>query len=180
MVAADGSVRGKHGGYGWLASDGQYGLQGRVDSKTLIGPFASLVTELRAIDDAVRKLPGRHLTVFCDNSYAVSMARKWMDGKEIFPSGYAIERGNGKPAGLVTARRWIHANRERLDIRWTRSHQGAPLNEGADALARLASRYIKDDSELSADEYRRRAEGLATAFAQYFRRTADESRGYRL
>lgn len=172
VVAADGSVRGKHTGYGWLASDGQYGLHGRVDSKSLIGGRAPLVAELRAIDDAVRKLTRRRLTVFCDNSYAVSMARKWMSGEEILPAGYTTDRGNGKPAGLVTARRRIHLNRERLDIRWIRSHQGEPLNEGADALARLASRYIKADSGLTPCGYRERARGLAVAFAEEFRRLA--------
>ena len=172
VVAADGSVRGKHTGYGWLASDGQHGLHGRVDSKSMIGFRTSMVAELRAIDDAVLKLTGRHLTVFCDNSYAVSMARKWMGGEEILPQGYTTDRGNGKPAGLVTARRRIHLNRERLDIRWIRSHQGEPLNEGADALARLASRYARGDSGLTLSGYRERATGLAKAFAREFRRVA--------
>lgn len=172
VVSADGSVRGKFSGHGWLASDGQYGLRGRVDRKTMIGSRPSLVAELRAIDDAVRKLTGRHLTVFCDNSYAVSMARKWMNGEEILQTGYTTDRGSGKPAGLVTARRRMYVNRERLDIRWVRSHRGEPLNEGADALARLASRYVRGDSELSPAGYRERAGGLASAFAEEFRRCA--------
>lgn len=169
-VAADGSVRGRCCGYGWLASDGQYGLHGRLNSSNVIGRRASMVAELRAIDDAVRKLAGRHLTILCDNSYAVSMARKWMDGQETLPEGYSTERAEGKPAGLVVAQRRLHLNRNRLDIRWTRSHQGEPLNEGADALARLASRYVKGDSELSLAQYRERAQGLAGAFAADFRR----------
>lgn len=167
-VAADGSVRGRFGGYGWLASDGRYGLQGRIDSRTFIGCRASMVAELRAIDDAVRKVPGRRLNIFCDNSYAVSMARKWMDGQQILPEGYRTERAAGKTAGLLIAQRRLHLNRARIDIRWTRSHQGEPLNEGADALARLASRYIRGDSGLSPTEYRRRARGLAEAFAAEF------------
>jgi ribonuclease HI len=69
----------------------------------------------------------------------------------------------------------MYLNRERLDIRWIRSHQGEPLNEGADALARLASRYVKGDSELSAAAYRERAGGLASAFAAEFRRRAAEA-----
>ena len=169
-VAADGSVRRRFGGFGWLACDGQYGLHGRIDSRTVIGRRASMVAELRAIDDAVRKLAGRHLTVFCDNSYAVSMARKWMQGQQILPEGYSTERAEGKTAGLVIAQRRLHLNRARLDIRWARSHQGEPLNEGADALARLASRYVKGDSMLSPAEYRERARGLADAFAADFRR----------
>lgn len=170
-VAADGSVRGRFCGYGWLASDGQYGLQGRVDSRKLIGRRASMVAELRAIDEAVRRLAGRHLTVYCDNSYAVSMARKWMDGQEILPEGYSTERAAGKQAGLVVAQRRLHRNPARLDIRWAPGHRGEPLNEGADALARLASRYVKGDSGLTPGEYRERAQGLADAFAAAFRRT---------
>ena len=127
-----------------------------------------MVAELRAIDDAVRKVPGRRLNIFCDNSYAVSMARKWMDGQQILPEGYRTERAAGKTAGLLIAQRRLHLNRARIDIRWTRSHQGEPLNEGADALARLASRYIRGDSGLSPTEYRRRARGLAEAFAAEF------------
>lgn len=55
-VAADGSVRGRFCGYGWLASDGQHELAGRVDSKKVIGRRASMVAELRAINDAVHRL----------------------------------------------------------------------------------------------------------------------------
>lgn len=177
-VAADGSVRGRCCGYGWLASDGQYGLHGRIDSPRLIGRRKSMVAELRAIDAAVRRLTGRHLTVFCDNSYAVSMARKWMDGHEVLPEGYRAERADGRTAGLVLAQRRLHQNRARLDIRWTRSHRGEPLNEGADALARLASRYIKGNSELSPPQYEQRAGGLADAFATAFRRLETGSRSF--
>lgn len=169
-VAADGSVRGRFCGYAWLASDGQYGLQGRIDSRTVIGRRASMVAELRAIDDAVRRLTRRHLTVYCDNSYAVSMARKWMDGQEILPEGYRTDRATGRQAGLVIAQCRLHRNTARLDIRWARGHRGEPLNEGADALARLASRYVKGDSGLTPAQYRERAQGLADAFAADFRR----------
>lgn len=168
-VAADGSVRGRCCGYGWLASDGQYRLRGKIDSRRIVGRRITTVTELRAIDDAVRSLTRRHLTIYCDNSFAVAMARKWMAGEDILPEGYTTERDGGTPAGLVVAQRRLHRNRERLDIRWTRSHQGEPLNEGADALARLASRFVKGNSELTADSYRERAAGIAEAFAAHFR-----------
>ena len=42
----------------------------------------------------------------------------------------------------------IHAQRDRLTPIWVRSHQDEPLNEGADALARLTSRYATGTSEL--------------------------------
>ncbi len=169
-VAADGSVRGRSCGYAWLSSDGQYGLQSRTDSPKAIGRRASMVAELRAIDFAVLRLPSRHLTIYCDNSYAVSMGRKWMEGQLSFPDGYSIERSDGSLAGLVYAQSRLHRNASRLDIRWARSHQREPLNEGADALARLAFRYERGDSGLTQAEYQQRAQGLAKAFAQEFRR----------
>lgn len=106
------------------------------------------------------------------------MARKWMAGQQILPEGYSTQRGSGKLAGLVVAQRRLHRNASRLDIRWTRSHQGEPLNEGADALARLASRYIRGNSGLSAADYRRRAKGLADAFAAEFRRSGEQPVGW--
>ncbi|MFN6544543.1 hypothetical protein [Mycolicibacterium nivoides] len=46
------------------------------------------------------------------------------------------------------------------------------MNEGADALARLGSRYRRGDADLDEDEYHRRAAGIAQAFAAEFRRVA--------
>lgn len=42
-----------------------------------------------------------------------------------------------------------------------RGHACGSLNERADALARLASRYRRGDRDLNDDEYRRRAAGIA-------------------
>ena len=72
----------------------------------------------------------------------------------------------------MEAQNRIHAQRTRIDIQWQRGRQGDPLNEGADALARLASRRFASKGELSATEYHQRAAGLATAFAAEFRRSA--------
>ena len=49
-----------------------------------------------------------------------------------------------------------------------KGHCGDPLNEGADALARLASRYARGDDDLTPKEYDRRAAGLAASFAAEF------------
>jgi hypothetical protein len=48
--------------------------------------------------------------------------------------------------------------------------QGEPLNEGADALARLARRYAADPCDLTPTEYHRRADSLAEAFSKEFNR----------
>lgn len=169
-VATDGSVRGKITGYGWLASSGEYGMQGFRHSTKLIGPQVVLVAELRAIGVAVQKLRGRDITVLSDSRLAIGMVKRWMDGEDVLPEGYRAYRESGKTPGLVRARQMIHEDRARITPLWVKGHRGEPLNEGADALARLASRYALGDSALDAAEYHRRAEDLAVTFSREFTR----------
>lgn len=167
-VATDGSVRGRITGYGWLASSGEYGLQGFRHSTKLIGPKVVLVAELRAIGSAVQKLRGREITVLSDSKLAIAMANRWMAGHDVLPEGYATYRESGRTPGLVRAREMIYQERDRLTLVWVKGHQGDPLNEGADALARLASRYALGSSGLDGDEYHRRASDLADTFSREF------------
>lgn len=169
-VATDGSVRGKVTGYGWLASTGEYGLMAFRHLKTQTGPKVVLVAELRAIAKAVQALRGRDITILSDSRQAVQMVQRWMAGDFVLPEGYSLERANGRTPGLVTAQQMIHAERERLHPTWVKAHSGQPLNEGADALARLASRYVRGNSGLDDAEYHRRAADLAAAFAAEFNR----------
>lgn len=169
-VATDGSVRGTATGYGWLASSGEYGLLGFRHSRKQVGPKVVLVAELRAIATAVEKLRGRDLTVLSDSRLAIAMVQRWLAGDDVLPEGYPTHRADGKTPGLVKAQRMIHAERERITPVWVKGHRGEPLNEGADALARLASRHVLGDSGLDAEEYHRRADGLAEAFAAEFNR----------
>ena len=122
-----------------------------------IGTKVVLISELRAIGQAVRKLRGRDITPLSDSKLAVAMVKKRIDGDDVQPRDYTIERGDGKEAGLVTAQWLIHAQRDRLTPVWAKDHRGEPLNEGADALARLASRYATGTSELTNAEYHRHA-----------------------
>lgn len=170
-VATDGSVRGKISGWGWLASSGEYDHSGFRHSRKQIGSSVVLVSELRAIGHAVWHLHGRPITLFCDSKPAVAMVKEWMAGQATLPHGYSTARGDGKEAGLVSFRRMIHEYRDHLEPVWAPGHCGEPLNEGADALARLASRYASSDSNLSSDEYQRRAAGIAEAFSNEFNRT---------
>lgn len=168
VVATDGSVRGKFTGYGWLASTGEFGLLGFPHATWQVGTSAVLISELRAINAALRELPRRHLTVLTDSRQAITMLQKWMLGDNVLPTGYTTERRNGT-AGLVEARQRIELHQKRIDVRWVPGHQGNVLNEGADALARLASRYAQRDSGLSAAEYRQRAAGIAKSFSAAYR-----------
>lgn len=174
-VATDGSVRGRYTGYGWLASSGVYGLQGFRHSQKLIGPKVVLVAELRAIGAAVQRLHGREITILSDSKLAVAMVRRWMAGDDTLPEGYSAYRQSGKTPGLVRAQRLIHEERARISVMWTKGHQGEPLNEGADTLARLASRYALGDSGLDSAEYHRRAQDLAETFSREFNHDRDRS-----
>jgi ribonuclease HI len=171
-AATDGSVRGTYSGWGWLASTGDFGLLGFGHDTRQIGTRVVLIAELRAIGDAVRRLRGRKLTILTDSRQAIGMVEDWMNGLDRLPTGYTTERAKGD-AGLVRVRRLIAAERDNLTVQWVRAHTGEPLNEGADALARLASRYARGDSGLSAADYRARAAGLAGAFAEHFNRLDD-------
>ena len=164
-VATDGSVRGKVTGFGWLASSGEYGLMGFRHSRKQIGTKVVLVAELRAITKAVQKFRGREITMLSDSKLAIAMVKRWMAGEFVLPEGYAVYRENGKTPGLVTAQRMIYAERDNIDPLWVKGHQGDFLNEGADALARLASRFVLGGSGLDNAEYHRRAQGLAESFS---------------
>jgi len=77
-------------------------------------------------------------------------------------------------AGLISFRQVMYANRHRLAVRWARGHQGEALNEGADALARLARRRVATPGDLAPGEYQRRAAGIAEAFSQEFNRLQEQ------
>ena len=116
-VATDGSVRGTFTGYGWLASSGEYGMLGFRHSTNQVGTKVVLISELRAISMAVRKLSGRDITLLSDSRLAVAMVERRMDGDDVLPPGYTTERGNGKRAGLAEAQRFIYARRDRLTLK---------------------------------------------------------------
>lgn len=168
-VAADGSVRGKNAGFAWLSCTGHYGMAGYRSSLNTVGTQPVLVAELLAIGDAVRELTRRWLSIVSDSQDAVAMVDRWKRGEAVMPGEYPAD------GPLHVARRQIRADRQRIDVRWAPGHCGEPLNEGADALARLASRHQRGDQDLHFDEYRRRAAGIAEGFASEFRRIGDES-----
>lgn len=167
-VATDGSVRKNCSGRGWLAADGRYGIRGQRSYSTP-GSQAVLVAELTAIGDAVRSLKTSPLSILCDSKTAVAVCQRWMAGDHTLPMGSPASVG-GQPNPLAAVKDVIHQNRARLSVQWVKGHSGDPLNEGADALARLASRYSRGDSGLTRTEYVSRAAGLADSFAAEFSR----------
>lgn len=168
-VATDGSIRSRQAGFGWLASSGEHGLDGFVASSKRVGTNPVLVAELCAIGSAVCGLPRHRLTVLSDSRAAVAMVNRWRRGDFVLPAEYPLA-ASGSDLNMVAVQRRIHAERSRIRVRWVHGHCGEPLNEGADALARLASRYRRGDRDLTEAEYRRRAAGIAKGFAAAYRR----------
>lgn len=168
-VATDGSVRRSHAGFGWLSDSGAFGLAGYRSSSKRDGRDSVLVAELCAIGDAVGGLPRRKLIVLTDSRRAAEMVNRWKLGDEVMPAEYPT-KDPGAKRNLYDLQRRIYAERRRIELRWVRGHCGEPLNEGADALARLGSRFRRGDQDLDEDEYRRRAAGIAKGFAAEYRR----------
>jgi len=111
----------------------------------------------------------QNLTVLSDSQAAVAMVDRWKRGDAVMPAGYAANE-SGVVRTLRVMQRRICSERERIEMRWVRGYCGHPLNEGADALARLGSRFRRGDRDLDEQEYRRRAAGIAKSFAAEFRR----------
>ncbi|WP_293017710.1 ribonuclease H family protein [Mycolicibacterium sp.] len=172
-VATDGSIRCRHAGFAWLASSGEHGVAAFAVSSKRVGTNPVLVAELCAIGSAVCGLPRHRLTVLSDSRSAVAMVNRWKRGDFVLPAEYPVVEPTSDRS-LIAMRRRIHAERGRITLRWVPGHCGEPLNEGADALARLASRYRRGDRDLNDDEYSRRAAGIAKGFAAAYRR-ADQS-----
>ncbi|WP_431959403.1 hypothetical protein [Mycobacterium sp. smrl_JER01] len=100
----------------------------------------------------------------------MEMAQRWRDGDNVLPEGYATYRESGKTPELARARQIVREDRDRITSVWVKGQGGATLNEGADALALLASRYALGDSMLDEVEYHRRAGELVATFSREFTR----------
>ena len=158
VVAVDGSYRYHTLGFGYLGDTGSWWLRLRpLAAHERRGPRA-LHAELHSIASAIQHHPGP-LDVLCDCWAAVELVRAWQAGQSDPIPGYSGSR-------LRTLGASVLARSAPLSVRLVPGHAGHPLNEGADALARLASRALTDG--LSMPAVRSRAVGLASAFALAF------------
>ena len=120
VVAVDGSYRYHTLGFGYLGDTGSWWLRLRpLAAHERRGPRA-LHAELHSLASAIQHHPGP-LEVLCDCLAAVELVYAWQAGR------------------LRTLGASVLARSAPLSVRWVPSHAGHPLNEGADALARLAS-----------------------------------------
>jgi ribonuclease HI len=161
IVGTDGSVRGdKHAvGSAFLDEAGDWWLTWVRHDPGSLSPHASLHAELRAICRAVTKHPHR-VTVLSDCLDATNLIHAWQMKLDKPIPGYR----DGKT--LNSFARSVRTEPDLVDVRWIAGHQGHPLNEGADALARLASRVNRDG--LSKDYVRQQASEIAAAFTAAF------------
>lgn len=182
VVATDGSYRaasrrgGAKGrkypaesGWGYVASNGQWGCAGRRMYEDRLNPMATGGTrvtyaELRAVEMALTELPKGPLRFLIDSMAAIELLTAW-SGKNttVVPSGYSLRpRLDGRKPRLLRLAETVAA-RKGLRFEHVHGHRGHHMNEAADSLASIARRAIGGDlgDEVAVAE---RASGLVAAF----------------
>lgn len=136
--------------WAYLTTSGVYGLgtsivPGRVVGGRPLGdgsgrdPERALQAELRAIANAMQTVDPQHpVIILTDSRSAMDYVTLWRDGHQVMPGGYNPLRVSGRESTLARLARRAHEGAEQIDIRWVPSHSGHPLNEAADALAKMA------------------------------------------
>jgi ribonuclease HI len=164
VMATDAAYKNRLPAFGYVASDGRWGLERRHPGLTRIdptGPSAVLVAELRAVAFVLEREAELPALLLIDSAGALSYLRSWQDGDTTrMPDGYSLRErwgNNSKEPTLVRLARFM-ADHPSIKTEHVAGHKGHPLNEAADALASLAWR------NLPAAETRTRAEGLVRAF----------------
>lgn len=124
--------------WAFVATNGQYGLGTATRNGRMVGDDRVLQGELRAIWWAVSRIPRSHpITVLTDSMDAVELAAQWRLGLLTMPRGYTLDRPSGREATLLQLARLVAGAGDRITVDWVRGHSGHPLNEGADALAKI-------------------------------------------
>lgn len=164
VIATDGSCRDMKprqvSSSAWLSDVGGWGLAARQN--TVRDGITVLYSEIRAISIACEANSGP-LRVLSDSREAIEMLQGWQRGKTVaLPTDWAPPM-KAVICKLATA---LRTREHPVRAEWVKGHAGHPLNEGADALASLASRAQRD--ELGTAEVRRRADGIAEAFAEAY------------
>lgn len=170
VAATDAAYKNKLPAFGYIASDGRWGLDRwrpgamRVDPT---GPSAVLVAELRAVAFLLERQGNLPSLLLLDSTLALGYLRSWQAGDIArMPDGYSLRERWGGESRTPTLVRLasLMASHPGIKTEHVAGHRGHPLNEAADALASLAWR------KLPTAETRTRAEGLAEAFlADWYR-----------
>lgn len=154
-VAVDGSYKltvadkvSKPMSWSYLSTNGLYGLGTAILPGSIVGgdvrpngsdPQRTLQAELRAIAAALHAIGDEHpVTVLSDSRSAIDFMTLWRDGHDVMPGGYNTARAGGRESTLGRLARRALESGDRITMQWVRGHSGHPLNEGADALAKMA------------------------------------------
>lgn len=172
IAATDGSWdKGRHG-IGYVISNGQFGLKGWIRAAGDHDPTGRgriLIDELRAVEFLLQRLPTQytHLTVLLDSTTAIRYLHRWQAGETVMPQGYSLRTRTRAPSGYSTpnAKPTLVRLATRLadlpnvTFQHVTGHANHPLNEAADALARMAARRARRRFDV-----RTRARDLVEAF----------------
>lgn len=145
-VAVDGSYKLTVGdkvikpmSWAYVGTNGAWGLGTAIVPGSIVGAQRSLQAELRAIAAALQSIGRDHpVQLLCDSTDALSFLTLWRDGHEVMPGGYNLERSGGRESTLARLARRIRQSGDEIQWDWVRGHAGHPLNEGADALAKMS------------------------------------------
>lgn len=108
-------------------------------------PQRTLQAELRAMANALQVLdPNTAVTILSDSRQALDLMTLWKDGHDVMAGGYDTERAGGRESTLARLARRAREYPEQITLRWVPGHSGHPLNEGADALAKMARAWATD------------------------------------
>lgn len=159
-VATDASYR--HGlvAWAWVSEHGGWSLRVRQQPRILrsglvsMAELAALYMALQHHDARSRSTP---LTLHSDSETALDWGRRWLAGDVALPEFDHLGLWSRRCIGRLSV------EPKPTTLVWVRGHDGHPLNEAADAIARLGTRMAVD--QLTKAQVAERATGVAQAFA---------------
>jgi ribonuclease HI len=177
IIATDGSTNERLSAGGYLSTHGHYGVVAHSYPTRVSGQQRSLVAELRAVCWALEHVLDETVDpveVACDNPVALGYIQRWKQGHDDLPDNYeALRRHNGETSTLVRLQNLVRYTPD-LRFSYVRGHAGEPLNESADALAKLGLRVA---SGVISEEQARHAAVVHAEQGLAGRRTHDAEPG---
>ncbi len=125
--------------YGYVISNGMFGLASFPHPPPAIGVEPAAVAELQAIGYAMKRIPHvSPVTVYTRSQVAIGYLYKWQRGIFCYPEGYSLQRNTDRIPTLVALATKLHERPGSFDTQWVESLNGHPLNELARSLTGLA------------------------------------------